>query len=146
MNNIKILLVEDQKLMRIGIKSLFSDYPEMEIARLLYTIQSLAVVEEFMRHRDSAYSEGAIVYGGKSLGNCPNCGKPVVDGKYGPFCTGRCGLSLGRAFGKQLTALQTEKLLAGKTVLIKGFKTKTGASFAAKLTVEGTEPYEYEKD
>ncbi len=29
--NIKILLVEDQKLMRIGIKSLFSDYPEMEI-------------------------------------------------------------------------------------------------------------------
>ena len=105
-----------------------------------------AVVEEFMRHRDSAYSEGTIVYGGKSLGNCPNCGKPVVDGKYGPFCTGRCGLSLGRAFGKQLTALQTEKLLAGKTVLIKGFKTKTGASFAAKLTVEGTEPYEYEKD
>ena len=29
--NIKILLVEDQKLMRIGIKSLFCDYPEMEI-------------------------------------------------------------------------------------------------------------------
>lgn len=28
---IKILLVEDQKLMRIGIKSLFSDYPEMEV-------------------------------------------------------------------------------------------------------------------
>ena len=29
--SIKILLVEDQKLMRIGIKSLFNDYPEMEI-------------------------------------------------------------------------------------------------------------------
>ena len=29
--NIKILLVEDQKLMRIGIKSLFSDYPEMDV-------------------------------------------------------------------------------------------------------------------
>lgn len=29
--NIKILLVEDQKLMRIGIKALFNDYPEMEI-------------------------------------------------------------------------------------------------------------------
>jgi len=28
---IKILLVEDQKLMRIGIKSLFDEYPEMEI-------------------------------------------------------------------------------------------------------------------
>ena len=28
---IKILLVEDQKLMRIGVKSLFSDYPEMEV-------------------------------------------------------------------------------------------------------------------
>lgn len=28
---IKILLVEDQKLMRIGIKSLFKDYPELEI-------------------------------------------------------------------------------------------------------------------
>ena len=29
--SIKILLVEDQKLMRIGIKSLFTEYPEMEI-------------------------------------------------------------------------------------------------------------------
>lgn len=29
--SIRILLVEDQKLMRIGIKSLFDDYPEMEI-------------------------------------------------------------------------------------------------------------------
>ena len=29
--HIKILLVEDQKLMRIGIKSLFNDYPEMEV-------------------------------------------------------------------------------------------------------------------
>ncbi len=29
--HIKILLVEDQKLMRIGIKSLFCDYPELEI-------------------------------------------------------------------------------------------------------------------
>ena len=28
---IKILLVEDQKLMRIGIKSLFNDYPELEV-------------------------------------------------------------------------------------------------------------------
>ncbi len=28
---IKILLVEDQKLMRIGIKSLFNDYPEMDV-------------------------------------------------------------------------------------------------------------------
>ena len=28
---IKILLVEDQKLMRIGIKSLFNDYPDMEV-------------------------------------------------------------------------------------------------------------------
>ena len=28
---IKILLVEDQKLMRIGIKSLFCDYPEFEV-------------------------------------------------------------------------------------------------------------------
>ncbi|MCQ2743765.1 MAG: response regulator transcription factor [bacterium] len=29
--NIKLLLVEDQKLMRIGLKALFNDYPEMEI-------------------------------------------------------------------------------------------------------------------
>ena len=29
--SIKILLVEDQKLMRIGIRSLFCDYPEMEV-------------------------------------------------------------------------------------------------------------------
>ena len=105
-----------------------------------------AVVAEFLRHRDTAYQGQDLRHATDSLGACPNCGRPVASGKYGPYCTGRCGISLGRAFGKQLTDLQLSKLLEGKTVLMKGFKSKKGTSYSAKLTLEGVEDYEYKKE
>ena len=34
-----------------------------------------------------------------SIGNCPKCAKPIVKGKYGWYCSARCGMNLTKVFG-----------------------------------------------
>lgn len=52
----------------------------------------------------------------ESLGNCPKCGKEVKKGKFGFYCTGKCGMQLAKVYGKELTETQLKKLLEGKEV------------------------------
>lgn len=79
-----------------------------------------------------------------SLGKCPNCGSDVVIGKFGPYCQAKCGISLGKAYGKELTETQLRNLLAGKSVLVKGFVSKkTGKQFSAYLIPDGVEEYNW---
>ncbi len=80
-----------------------------------------------------------------SLGSCPKCGKDVVKGKYGPYCTGKCGMTLGRAMGAALTESQVKNLLSGKKILVKGLKGKKG-SYDAYLIPAGIEDYSYTKE
>lgn len=72
--------------------------------------------------------------------HCPQCGRPMKVVEKGIFCTNRdaCGLFIGRqAFGKNLTDSQLTALATkGKTGLIKGFKSKTGKQFDAKLKLK----------
>lgn len=61
-----------------------------------------------------------------SLGKCPKCGGGVVKGKFGPYCTNKCGAMLGKVYGKVLTDAQLKKLLSGSAVTIttgNGYKT-----------------------
>ncbi len=51
-----------------------------------------------------------------ALGACPNCGKDIKKGKFGFYCTGKCGMNVGKVFGKELTEAQLEKLLSGKEI------------------------------
>lgn len=51
-----------------------------------------------------------------ALGACPNCGKDVKQGKFGFYCTGKCGMNVAKVFGKELTEAQLEKLLDGKEI------------------------------
>lgn len=51
-----------------------------------------------------------------TIGKCPNCGKEIKRGKYGFYCTGKCGMIIGRVYGKDLTESQLKKLLDGKKV------------------------------
>ena len=37
------------------------------------------------------------------LGQCPKCGADVVKGKFGAYCTGKCGMNVGKAFGVTLS-------------------------------------------
>lgn len=49
-----------------------------------------------------------------SIGNCPKCAKPIVKGKYGWYCSERCGMNLTKVFGVELSEGQIKSLLSGK--------------------------------
>ena len=82
----------------------------------------------------------------KVFGKCPHCGKDVVNGKYGAYCTGRCGMNVNRVMGKVLSDDQVESLLAGKKILLKGLTSKAGKKYDAYIIPNGTEEYSYTKD
>lgn len=53
-----------------------------------------------------------------SIGNCPKCGKAVIKGKYGWYCSSRCGINLTKVFGVELSEGQVKTLLSGKEELV----------------------------
>ncbi|SDH70914.1 type IA DNA topoisomerase [Desulfosporosinus hippei] len=78
----------------------------------------------------------------KGLGNCPKCGGEIIEGQKGFGCSNwreGCHFVLWKTpiCGKVLTVNQVKSLLKkGKTPLIKGFKSKSGKTFAAYLIWE----------
>ena len=80
------------------------------------------------------------------LGTCPNCGGQVVKGKYGAYCTNKCGMNVSRVMGVSLTDAQVKDMLAGKKILLKGLKSKAGKTYDAYIIPSGTEEYRYTKD
>jgi len=77
------------------------------------------------------------------IGKCPKCGGDIINGKFGPFCTQKCGLYIGKIRGKTLTETQLKNLFAGKKVLLKGLTSKKGTSYEAYVTLSGcSEPDE----
>ena len=80
-----------------------------------------------------------------AIGRCPVCGEDIVMGKYGAYCTGRCGISIAKAFGKELDEEQVGRLLNGDRILVKGLVSKKRGTYNAYLTSEGVESYSYTK-
>lgn len=75
---------------------------------------------------------------------CPCCGKPMTKGKFSIYCqasSGGCGFKIPlEASGKSLTHEQIEALASGgSTKLIKGFTSKSGSKFDAKIRVNKEE-------
>jgi DNA topoisomerase-3 len=60
-----------------------------------------------------------------SLGVCPNCGNEVKSGKFGFYCSGKCGMNISKVFGKELTETQLKKLLSGQEISFTYNKKKT---------------------
>lgn len=79
------------------------------------------------------------------LGKCPKCGAAVLKGKFGAYCSGKCGMTLGKYRGKALTDSQIKSLLSGKKVLVKGLTSKEGKSYDVNITPDGVEPFSYTK-
>lgn len=52
----------------------------------------------------------------ESLGQCPKCKSEVKKGKFGVYCTAKCGMNIGKVYGKELTETQIQKLLNGKQI------------------------------
>ena len=78
-----------------------------------------------------------------SIGKCPKCESAVLSGKFGVYCSGKCGMSFGRAMGATLTESEIKSLLAGKKILVKGLKNKAGKVYDAYLKTTGIEEYSY---
>ena len=81
----------------------------------------------------------------EALGKCPKCGGDVLKGKYGPYCSEKCGMTLGRAYGKELTEEQVKDLLEGKKIFVEGLKSKKGGTYNAYLIPDGVQEYSYTK-
>ena len=109
-----------------------------------------AMVTDLVKTYHSVSDEHKAMFGtGKggqeALGKCPKCGADVVKGKFGAYCTGKCGMNVGRALGVTLSDSQVKSLLQGKKILVKGLKGKEG-SYDAYLVPESVEEFSYTKD
>ena len=107
-----------------------------------------AMVSDLVKtyHNVSEEQKNMFAQEQKVFGKCPNCGKDVVNGKYGVYCVGKCGMNVNRVMGKVLTEEQVKNLLAGKKTLLKGLTSKAGKKYDAYIIPEGTEEYSYTKD
>ena len=109
-----------------------------------------AMVTDLVKTYHSVSDEHKAMFGtGKGgqevLGKCPKCGADVVKGKFGAYCTGKCGMNVGKALGVTLSDAQVKSLLQGKKILVKGLKGKKG-SYDAYLIPESIEEFSYTKD
>lgn len=109
-----------------------------------------AMVSDLVKTYHSVSDEQKAMFGAgrggqEVLGKCPKCGADVVKGKFGAYCTGKCGMNVGKALGVTLSDTQVKSLLQGKKILVKGLKGKKG-SYDAYLIPESIEEFSYTKD
>ncbi len=78
-----------------------------------------------------------------SLGDCPVCHNPVQTGKYGAYCSGKCGMMFGKVFGKELSENEWRKVLSGEAIHVKGLKSKAGKTYNATLKPGNVEEFSY---
>jgi DNA topoisomerase III len=79
-----------------------------------------------------------------ALGKCPLCGSDVVEQPKSYGCSGRtqgCQFTVWKTIaGKTIGVRAVQSLLRnGQSPLLKGFRSKTGKSFDARLKLEGGE-------
>lgn len=75
-----------------------------------------AFVDNLCTEYRSVEVDKSISFENKSIGKCPKCGKEVKKGKFGFYCTGKCGMNISKVYGKELTETQLTKLLSGKEI------------------------------
>lgn len=123
-----------EKTVELGqlLKKVYKD--EMEIKDCLAF--ALDEIKDTLKHKDEVSVDGAA-----GFGKCPVCGGTVKSLSWGYGCSNYqkgCEFSISKKFaGKMLPEEQVKKLLEqGITDEIKGFKSKEGKDFSAKLKVE----------
>ena len=105
------------------------------------------MVTELVKNNSSVREENKNMFGsGDALGKCPKCGGDVIKGKFGAYCSERCGMTVGKAMGKALTDEQVKDLLEGKKIYLTELKSKKGGTYNAYLTADGIEDYSFTKD
>lgn len=73
-------------------------------------------VKQLCSNYCSAAENPAFAKERAAIGTCPKCGKEIKKGKFGYYCTGKCGMNVAKVYGKELTESQLTKLLSGKEI------------------------------
>lgn len=76
----------------------------------------ISFVQELCKKYGISDSNNTFVSAPEKIGNCPKCKKEVIKGKFGFYCTGKCGMNISKVYGKELTETQIKKLLNGKEI------------------------------
>lgn len=112
-------------------------------------------IKEFtieMVNKIKTYDKKEITNTANTLGKCPNCGSPVTKNKKGWGCSNwknGCQFQIwnNEICGKRLSEANIRQLLSkGETNMIKGFTSKNGKKFSAKLKLvqDGNGKLEFE--
>ena len=105
------------------------------------------MVTELVKNNSTVREENKNMFGSTdALGKCPKCGGDVIKGKFGAYCSERCGMTIGKAMGKPLTDEQVKDLLEGKKIYLTDLKSKKGGTYNAYLTADGIEDYSFTRD
>jgi len=111
----------------------FMENIETMVAQLVYTYQD---ENEVRKNRIEQ----------EILGSCPKCGSDIKKGKYGPYCSGKCGMNVSHYYRITFTDEQVKQLLSGEQILLKGVLGKNKKQYDIYLKPTGIEEYQYEKD
>ena len=79
------------------------------------------MVTDLVKTYHSVSDEHKAMFGTASgqevLGKCPKCGADVVKGKFGAYCTGKCGMNVGKALGVTLQMHRSRACFKGRRYL-----------------------------
>ena len=119
-----------------------------ELKRESFMADIVAMVKELIHtyHEVSKEQKKMFAPEQEIFGKCPNCGGQIVKGKFGAYCTDKCGMNVSRIMGISLSDEQVKTLLSGKKILLKGLTSKTGKKYDAYIIPNGIEDYSYSKD
>ena len=118
---------------------------EKDADEFLYGIEQLVkdLVDQYHEVSEEEKKLFSDDSGVVKLGRCPKCGADVVKGRFGAYCKGKCGISLGRVFGANLSDSQLKSILENKKTLVKGLKARDGKNYEAYLIPDGIQEYQY---
>lgn len=110
------------------------------LAEIEKTVNSIITIERCRENRVRVTRK-------KSLGNCPRCGQPIVEGSRGFYCTtGRenCGFFIwgqDKRIGRKYTAAEIAELLSSGKVTLKNCVSSKGNRYSAVFKMEDTGQY-----
>ena len=106
-----------------------------------------SMVTDLVKTYHEVGEENKKMFGSEdAICKCPKCGGDIVKGKYGAYCSEKCGMIVGKAMGKELSDDQLKNLLEGKKIFLTGLKSKKGGTYDAYVMSDGIEEYTYTKD
>ena len=119
-----------------------------ELSETVFMGGIIAMIEDMIAENKEAKEEYKKLFlpKGKILGICPNCKAEILKGKYGAYCSKKCGMQVSGYFGNPFTDDQIKSVLQGKKILLKGLTGKNGKTYDMYLEPNGIEEYAYKKD